>query len=248
MHTADDTLNTVSYDATYEYDKLDYDVSGDAVVASAWLQLGYQINESFQVFGVAGLDSDFEQVNDPALTESRWELGFDSTFASDSFRASFGHRFFGTTYNLSWQHEAGDVTFGASYDESPSTTDLTTLREIPTTPPGTEPGTPPPPDPGINRPGNPTRYIRKRADADVSWTMYRSTLTANVFWEDRQDQSIQTTTAPDQLTPLNNENSYGANLDFRWELGSRTDASVGAGWNHRKFNDLTTCQNYRRLL
>ncbi len=241
LHTADDTLSAISYEATYEYDNLEYNVSGDSVVASAWLQMGYQINESFQVFGLAGADSDFAKIDDPALTEPRWELGVASTFTADTLRASFGHRFFGTTYNLSWEHETDIATYGVSYSETPTTSDLNSVRQIPTVPPGTEPGTPPP-DSGLDRPGNPTRYIRKRADADISWNLYRSRVTANAFWEDRQDQTVQTPDSAEPVTPLNNETSYGANLDVRWELGSRTDTTFGAGWTHREFNDLTTCQ------
>jgi hypothetical protein len=70
--------------------------------------------------------------------------------------------------------------------------------------------------------------------------MYRSTVSMNAWWEDRQDVSIPSTTA-DEATPLNDETSYGVNLDFRWELGPHTGTGLGAGWTHREFADLTGC-------
>jgi hypothetical protein len=131
------------------------------------------------------------------------------------------------------------VTYGLSYSDSPTTSDLTALHELPVNAPGTEPA-PLPPDSGINRPGNPTRYVLRRADADISREMYRSTVSMNAWWEDRQDVSIPSTTA-DEATPLNDETSYGVNLNFRWELGPHTGTGLGADWTHREFADLTGC-------
>jgi uncharacterized protein (PEP-CTERM system associated) len=240
VHTSDARPGALTYEAVYEYDKLNYEISGDSVVQATWLQIGYQINETYQVFGLGGLDSDFEDPDSGSLNEPRWEVGAASSLPADNLRASVGRRFFGTTYSFNWDHKSGDATYGVSYSDSPTIEDLNSLQELPANPPGTEPGTPPP-DSAINRPGTATRYVLRRADLDASWTLYRSTLLMNVFWEERHDQRAQSASAADETTPLQDENSYGATVDFVWELGSRTDASFGAGWTHREFSNLTDC-------
>jgi uncharacterized protein (PEP-CTERM system associated) len=114
------------------------------------------------------------------------------------------------------------------------------LREIPTdTTPGDDPPPlPPPDDADIDRPGNPTRYVRKRFDADAAWMLSRSTLTLNAFWEDREDQ-VLVTDLDTETSSVDDETFYGVNGDFSWELGTRTVARVGASWRRREVNDFT---------
>jgi uncharacterized protein (PEP-CTERM system associated) len=239
LHTDGSTDPTITYELAYEYDKLQYQNSGDATVETAYLEMGYRLSEHWRVFGMYGLDSNFAL--DSTLDESRWEAGFEGSFTSDSFRFSAGHRYFGSTLGVNWDHVANNFTFGLGYSESPSTTDLVALRQLPTEPTDpNNPDTPPPttpPDSGIGRPGNPSRFIYKRADADLTWNLYRTHFAVNTFWENRADQVLITeNTAPS--TPVNDETSYGFDVNLSWELGSRTTANAGGGWRHRDFNDI----------
>ena len=94
-----------------------------------------------------------------------------------------------------------------------------------------------PPDSSLARPGNPTRFVLKRGDAGASWLFFRSQLAFDMFWEARQEQVFAGTT-PGSSAGLNDEESYGARLGFRWEVGARSVASAAATWVHRDYNNL----------
>jgi hypothetical protein len=237
FHTDERTNPTVTYDLAYEYDRLEYDIAGETIVQTAYLELGYRINDTYRLFAVGGFDNDFISTggDDESLDEPRWEAGVAAEFTEDLFRIAVGHRHFGATFALSWDHLEPNATYSLRYSEAPSTSDLAVLRQLPVTPPG-EPVTPLPGS-DIERPGDPTRYILKRADAIASWLLYRTTVTLNAFWEDREDQVLITEEATSG-TGLEDERSYGLNLDLTWDIGSRSKVHVGAGWRDRMINDF----------
>ncbi len=240
LHTRPRLRPAVSYELTYEYDKLDYLVSGDSVVQTAYLQLGYRLNNSLELFVLGGLDNDIEERLDGALDESRWEAGFDTETGVGRLRAAVGHRYFGPTYSFQWSLTSNDANYRISYREAPTTSDLTRVREIPAAW-GTGTGVPPllPPDSNLGRPGDPLRYISRRGDALGSWHLLRTELSAGLFWENRRDQVL---TGPGGVTnvSLYNEESYGFNLGARWEAGPRSVIILGANWRHRDYNDLAS--------
>lgn len=229
---------TVGYELAYEYDKVEYELSGDTVVQTAYLQLGYQVNTDLELFVLGGLDNDIEDPTDDSLSEGRWEAGFSTNIGASHMRAAVGHRYFGPTYSFLWELEDFDSTYRISYSEAPTTSDLTAVSEIPTTPAtggGTTPT--PPPDSDLARPGNPTRFILRRGDALGSWQLHRTELSVGLFWEERQDQVF----ASDQLATtadLSNEESYGFDAGLSWEIGAKSVASLTADWRHREYNDL----------
>jgi hypothetical protein len=233
LHTLPESDVAVTYDLTYDYSEVDYQASGEASQAFAYLQLGYRLRPEFEVFALGGLDSDFEEFDDASLSEGRWEVGVASGTASSRFEAAVGHRYFGGTWRLNWLRERNDVTYNVRYSESPTTTDLTEIREISTTLPGDDPGELPP-DPGIGRPGSPVRYIEKRGDAGISLKRVQSTTTFDLFWERREDQRP---TVPNDfgVTTLEDEKSWGAIFDLAVLVGSRSQFGVGASWRKREF-------------
>ena len=235
LHTDPRSRSTLTYDLAYEYDQVDYEISGETVVQTAYLQLGYRVNNSLEVFGLGGLDNDIEDPSDNSLSEGRWEAGVGVEAGAHRLRAAFGHRYFGPTYAFSWDIKGNDADYRLSYSEAPSTSDLTALNELPADPTVEDPGQPPP-DSNLGRPGNPTRYVLSRADADATWSLYRSELYVNLFWEEREDQVIVNSAATS--ASLEDEDSYGINLGLRWEVGSRSVASFAGTWRNRSFNDL----------
>lgn len=236
LHTDPRSRSVGRYELAYEYDQLDYEISGETVVQTAYLQLGYRVNDSLEFFGLGGLDNDIEDPSDTTLSEGRWELGVATEFGANRIRAAFGHRYFGPTYAFSWDIKGNESSYRLSYSEAPSTSDLTALEELPTDPTIVEPE-PPPPDSDLGRPGNPTRFVISRADADATWSLYRSQIYVNVFWEQREDQVL---VSEDQsaVTNFDTEESYGTNLGFSWEVGPKSLALFNASWRHREYNDL----------
>ncbi len=235
LHSAARSQAVTTYELAYEYSSLDYEISDKSVIQTAYLRLGYRVDRSTEVFVLGGLDNDLEDPTDDSLKEGRWEVGVATEFGAQRLSAALGERYFGTTYAFDWELTSGESSYGISYSEAPSVSDLMALEEIPVGAP-VEPGVPPP-DAGIDRPGDPTRYILKRADIDASWALSRSRLYLNLFWEDREDQVLVSDDVL-LLDNLENSTSYGVEAGFSWEVGSRTEASISGTWASRDYNAL----------
>ena len=209
----------VGYELMYEFSKLDYDISGDVEVQSLYLQLGYQVNEAFQLNGLIGIDSDFRDLDDSSLSESRWEVGFSRAIGKNEFTLSVGERFWGSTYFFEWNRQQSDnFHMRVAYNETPSTADIVALNQVPT---GDEDTGFDSPDSDLNRPGTARRFIRKRGDAGVDWTYPKTTFYLGLCWEQRDNFEAATDT-----TPVPDEDSFGATASFSWDLGYKTMFSM----------------------
>jgi hypothetical protein len=238
LHSADEAASPITYEAVYEYDNLDYELSGEAEQQAAWLRTGYRFTPEFEVFALGGLDSDFEDLDDSSLSEGRWEVGVDVGSPLARLQAAVGERYWGTTWRALLERVQEESTYRVSYRESPSTTDRTQLQQIPLATPGDDDVLPPPPDTDIERFGDPTRFLQKRADALASWRLSRSTVTLDAFWDRREDQIVLDPEEP-QPTTREDETSYGAIASFRLDIGARSRAGVSASWRRREFVDTT---------
>lgn len=235
LHSVLESAARLTYELAYEYERLDYEESGDATQQSTWLQLGYRIRPEFQVFVLGGLDSDFEEIDDSSLNQGRWEIGFNTASATNVFEAAVGHRYFGSTWRVNFLRERGNATYTLSYDETPTTTDLTDIREIPVYPPSPNPP-PLPPDSDLGQPGSPDRYLLKRADAAARWELHRSALLIDVFWE-RQEDRIAIDPLLAQPEDAEDERSYGAGIDWAWFVGPKSEAGITLSWVNREYID-----------
>jgi hypothetical protein len=227
-----EAAGTAGYELAYQYDEIEYELSDKVKWASAHLQLIGRLPSDLQVSLLGGLESDIREPDSASLDEGRWEIGLAADLADDQLSAGLGHRYFGTTYRFSWRREQDDRSYWASYDETPSTTDYRSLRDLAT--PGEPSGIPPPPDSGLEQPGTGDVSIVKRFDLGTAWTRYRSSLTWSVFWEDREDEVVLTPDTPDE--PSADETALGTVIDFTWNIGVRTDGTLGASWTHRDFD------------
>lgn len=236
LHTDAKADAVTSYQLAYDYEKLEYDLSGDVVTQGTFLELGYKTTDYVRLIGVVGLDNDIADPGDTSMSESRWEAGFAAEFGNSRMRVTGGHRYFGSTLNLSWETKVGESVYNASFTETPSNSDLTTVRELSTTDPFPDEPAQTPPDSTLERPGTPTRQIVKRADAGASWAMYRSQIDLALYWEELDDQVLVSENTTEAL--LDDEESYGVVLTWRWTLGPRSVVSVSADWRDRTYNNL----------
>jgi len=205
----------VGYEIKYEFNKLDYEISGDVKVQSLYLQLSYQINETFRLTGLVGADSDFTDPNDSSLSQSRWETGFSRVLGRNEFAFSFGRRFWGNTYFFEWNRRQGDhAQLRMAYSETPSTTDIVALQKVPS---GEQDDAFDLPDSGLDRPGTARRFIRKRGDAGVDMAFHKTSFYVGAFWETRDNITLQTDpfSVPD-------EDAYGVSASLSRELGHKT--------------------------
>jgi hypothetical protein len=246
VHNRPDSPGTTGYELGYQYDELDYDPLEDdpntapdesldpqtVKWASAWLQIITRLPSDLELSLLGGLESDIREPDSASLDEGRWEVGLAADLQEDQVSAGVGHRYFGTTYRFDWTHTADDRSYWISYDETPSTTDYRDLRYLNPAAPS-EPGAPPPPpDSGLEEPGRADVSIVKRFDAGTAWTRYRSRLAWSVFWEEQEDVPLASESG-EQQEP--DETSVGTALDFSWDVGVRTTASLGASFTRRDF-------------
>lgn len=215
-----------SYELAYDYNKLDYDNSADVEVQSLYGQLGYQVNEAFQLTGLVGLDSDFSKLDDSSLSERRWEAGFTRKIGKNDFTFSFGKRYWGETVFLEWiRRQTENRRFRASYNEAPSAADLLALQGLPVG----EVDDFDSPDSGLDRRGRTRRFIRKRADIGFDWGFHRTSFYVGVYWEQRDN--IDTDPTQSQFP---DEDSWGASANFSRELGYKTVFTMSVSHSNRE--------------
>jgi hypothetical protein len=231
LRTAEDATARVSYDLGYEFDRLDYEDTGEVEQQSASLRLGYRLTEGFQVFGAGRLESDFEDGNDSSLSEFGWEAGFTASSALTRLEASGGQRYFGTTWRLALSRTGEDSTYRISYSETPNTSDRSlrqrALEQAGDGPVGEEP------DDGIDRFGSPRRFLQKRASATATWRLSRSSFSLRGFWDQREDQREFNAESPTPVD-IDDEESFGGSARFSINLGERTTAGLAAAWRRRE--------------
>lgn len=230
----------ISYELAYEYHRFDYEISDEVIVQSSYLELAYNLSDSFALLGLAGLDSDIEDLRSRSMKEGRWEAGFRAATGNSRVRAMMGHRYFGTSYAFEWENTQPDAGYRLSYEETPVTTELSSLERIgiPAVP-GEMPA-PLPPDGALSRPGAAVRYVLKRGDASIDRRLFRTAVRLALFVEDREDQVMQG--AGGTLgTALHNERAYGGSLRLQWEAGARATIAFDGNWIHRRVNDLSDC-------
>lgn len=235
LRSVEDLAGRITYELAYEFERLDYDISGEAEQQAAYLRAGYRLSPALEAFGTARLDSDFEDFSDSSLSEFGWEAGFAAQSAHTRLEAAAGRRYFGSTWRASLEHWTDSSRYSLNYNESPTTTDRTQIRQIPVDIPGEgDPVPPPPPDTGIDRFGNPTRFLEKRATGNATWTLYRTTVELTAFWERRENQA-QLDPTTDVTTTRDDESSYGGSARVAWQLGEQTELGASAGWRQRDF-------------
>jgi len=216
----------IGYELKYEFSQLDYQISGDVEVQSLFLQLAYRVNETFELTGMVGLDSDFANLENSSLTESRWEVGLTRKLGKNDFAFSFGERFWGPTYYFEWNRQQGEnAHLRIAYNETPSTANIVALQKVPT---GEGDGFDSP-DSGLNRPGSARRFIRKRGDAGIDWSFIYTSFYIGLFWEQRDNIRAAT-----DVASVPDEDAYGVTASISRELGHKTVFSAAVSQTTRE--------------
>jgi hypothetical protein len=226
-----EAAGSLGYEASYRFQRLDYDDAGDLEDQSAYLRLSYQFTQTLRLFGLVGADNDFEDQGSSSLDEFRWETGFATEFtATDTLEAAIGERFYGTTWRAAWNRQLDSQRYRISYSEEPANNDLLELRTLRSgeDPDGLDPG-----DAGAGRPGVDDRYIRDRFDAIAIFELPRSFLTINGYWEkqNRDNDNLVADGFTGSLT--GDETFWGVESDFTWAVGNRTSANFGFYYRNR---------------
>jgi len=233
VSNAEITSSRTTYEAVWNYWKLDYQVSGEIEDQTLYLQLRRELSDALDVFALGGADSDLFDRGESSLSETRWEVGFDYTGFDNYVSASFGDRYFGSVYRVSAGRQVSAWNYGLSYSEEPGTSESFFLGEQATPDPGE-----PPPDAGLDTPGLGQPFIRKRTDATINWEGYASRLLVRGWLEKRDQSDPEDFENPNDGIISDNEKSKGLAAAYEWDLGAKTGAVFRTGWDKREFDDL----------
>lgn len=223
-----DVASSMTYELEYNYWILDYETSGEVREQRVAFTLRQEINETTNVFGRVGSESDIRDPQDGSLSQSAWEVGSNYANGDFSVLAAVGERYFGTTYRLNISQLLANFRLSASYSEQPGTTESFYLAEIPVDSEDDLVLEPPPP--GLDEPGSAATFIRKRADGGIGWRGHRLGANLVVWWDERRDL-----VAPDDNPETRTTtNSIGSSLAFTWQVGTRTTTRLWTTWANRE--------------
>ncbi len=233
MGSKADSESTLAYRLVYDYYNYDYVSIQDVKRQGAYLRLDYDIANEFQIFGLAGLDSDLADRTNGFLTENRWEAGIVAAGTTSRLEASVGNRYFGNTYRFEFERVGESSLFRVLYREEPGSAESIFVGSKPR-PTGVSQDTEPLDQPvltGLDSLGSGKTFVSKRAETSLRLSQFRSSTIFRIWWEQRDFFSAT-------AGPANNgqkEKTIGAAFKFNWDLGESTLAHMDADWRIRRF-------------
>lgn len=208
---------------TYQGQRLKPDNGTSLRFARAQLELSRQFGMHNRVLADFGKENRYlPDGTVKQLDATFWDVGYAWADALNTFELKGGHRFYGRSAELSWDHRATRVTTHVGYVEQP--TDLNqqlmgSATSIGTTVPlGTS---------GIPSLLERRVYLMKRASASVDYTMSQGALTLTLYNESRDFF----------LRGAGHETVSNASLAWRMDLGATTTFTPTFGWQRYRHPD-----------
>lgn len=203
----DDKFESIEFDSLYRI----------GAQTSAVLTLGYENNDFDQASGAEEPDGLI------------WSVGLAwNPTRRTTIEASYGRRFFGSTYSLDLRHATRSLAGELQYTEELSTTNDALLEEqllandpINPTDDETEISATVPlvPLPELGS----EVFLRRRLSANITKTTAKSTFSLNAYSEERE---FQRSAAENQV--------YGTELSWEWQIAARTISTVFAEWQRQE--------------
>ncbi len=212
----------IAWGMSFDYRRLEYDVSAPFDFQRAGANLGYWFGGRFRLFAGGGAETSVDNLFEPNLDEDFWEVGFQYTPSERlNLELAAGERGYGDAYrgNFSYRLRRGDISL--TYSESPTARGQAVFGTRPLVDTDNL-------DNFLDRPGLADRFVRKRADFSTRIDLARSTLTLRIFAEDREGR------IDDLGGALPNETLSGIAVRWTWNLGSRTTFGVAADLAERE--------------
>jgi uncharacterized protein (PEP-CTERM system associated) len=118
-----DTEATVTWETSYNRDKVEYDLALPFDYERVNAELGFRVSPTLRLIARGGLESDpLQIVSDGGLDETTYAGGFSwRTGERNELRVLVGERFFGTSYDVLWRRVARALEMEVSYVELPTT-------------------------------------------------------------------------------------------------------------------------------
>jgi hypothetical protein len=213
---------TWGWNLGYSEQQLNPDFGSSLTFAVAKVGASLQVSNNTRLLADVGKESKFlPDGTVQKLGAPFWEAGFEWSITRNKFKVMAGHRFFGRSLQLSWQHQASLLTTDLSYVEQPTSYNQQLLGLSSGT------GVAPPVNLGSAAPSLSERqpYLSKRLSASAAYTMPSSTLSVRVYDESRT-YFVQ-----------NSSDERVANADISWlfNVGAFTTLTPSFGWQRYQF-------------
>lgn len=270
------SFKDIFWSGQYTDQKIDYQVRQDVDLRTASGTLGYVFSPKFNVSGTVGYDDNNYLVgNGPAPKGSFWSAGFAwAPSHLTNLSASYGHRYFGTTYGLDFTHRTRRTIWNVNYNQAITTTQsqfsvpytLDTTSYLDTLYSGVIP------DAAqrqlfvqtlINVYGLPGQlynplylvtanvFLDKSLNASVGIDTGKSTFLLSAFNTSRESQETGTQSSAllgtGAFLSTATIKQYGVNGVWTWRLLPRTTSTLSTGWTHLKYPDIGRDDNLKYI-
>lgn len=212
----------LTYDLSYSHQRIDRDFGRDFSFEQARLGLQYQVSGFTQLLVNVGKENDYHPDGSfDRLGATFWSAGFRVKSQINEFKALVGHRFFGRSWELEWQHNGADFHTDLSYEEQPTDFNRLLLSR------GSQ-ALINSPLPEVQLPSLREQriFVLKRAAASVRYDMARSQIQLRLYDERR-----------DFINLANNERVQGGGIDWNFQLGLRDSFIPTFDYERYEFTD-----------
>lgn len=208
----------LTYELFYVDQELNQHRGEDLSFKRARVGLQYHVSTRTALLADAGKENNFRP--DGTIDElgaTFWDVGASVNTEEDTFKALFGHRFFGTSYDFEWHHDGADFHTDMSYREEPTNYNRLLLGRQPTTL-----VTAPLPYAKLPSLRNRRLFILKRAAVGMAFDLSDSQIRVRLYDEHRDYIQLDET-----------DHVLGGRFEWQFALGIR-DALVPA-YSYRRY-------------
>lgn len=220
---------TWGWNLGYSEQRIEPDFGPGIEYAMGRLGASWQVGSRVKLLADAGKENRFlPDGTSRKLGASYWNVGIDWSNTRDNLKLLVGHRFYGRSYQFSWNHTAALLATNVSYMEQPTDLNQQLLGQNPgqviTLPVGLS---------RIPSLGEHQVYLMKRAAASATYTMPTSRLRLGLYDERRT------------YFTLDDSHEKVANADISWQIdiGAYTTFTPTFGWQRYEFLDGQTSYN-----
>lgn len=188
-------------------------------------EIGYQILDHLTLLGDGGWErNEQSQVYSQVFQGSMWAAGFRWSTPFNVFEFKYGHRFFGPTYDVSWQHRAARVTTNLSYKETVSVVTQDLQAQALQSQSLQSQAVPALPNVPLSSLNAFDIYVSKRFAGSIQYSYSKTSLSLTGYDERRN-----------YLTRQVNEHVTGATLAGNWKAGARTAVVPSFTWEQSNY-------------